>query len=109
MHFRPEFINRIDEFIIFQGLRREQIKSIVALQVGAAVAAAGPPLGAGPGLPRAPAGVDGAGAALASRALPCRAAAARDRCAARAPSCLPPSLPARRRPSAWRGGWRTRR
>ena len=32
MHFRPEFINRIDEFIVFQGLRREQIKSIVQLQ-----------------------------------------------------------------------------
>lgn len=34
MHFRPEFINRIDEFIVFQGLRKEQIKSIVQLQVG---------------------------------------------------------------------------
>jgi hypothetical protein len=34
MHFRPEFINRIDEFIVFQGLRLEQIKSIVLLQVG---------------------------------------------------------------------------
>ena len=33
MHFRPEFINRIDEFIIFQGLQRDQIKNIVALQV----------------------------------------------------------------------------
>ena len=33
MHFRPEFINRIDEFIVFQGLRREQIESIVRLQV----------------------------------------------------------------------------
>jgi len=32
MHFRPEFINRIDEFIIFQGLRKEQIKNIVRLQ-----------------------------------------------------------------------------
>ena len=31
-HFRPEFVNRIDEFIVFQGLRREQIKSIVLLQ-----------------------------------------------------------------------------
>ncbi len=35
MHFRPEFVNRIDEFIVFQGLRREQIKNIVTLQVGA--------------------------------------------------------------------------
>ena len=32
MHFRPEFINRIDEFIIFQGLQKAQLKSIVALQ-----------------------------------------------------------------------------
>ena len=32
MHFRPEFINRIDEFIIFSGLQKEQIKSIVRLQ-----------------------------------------------------------------------------
>lgn len=32
MHFRPEFINRIDEFIIFQGLRKDQIKHIVRLQ-----------------------------------------------------------------------------
>lgn len=32
MNFRPEFINRIDEFIIFQGLRKDQIKSIVRLQ-----------------------------------------------------------------------------
>jgi ATP-dependent Clp protease ATP-binding subunit ClpB len=32
LHFRPEFINRIDEFIVFQGLRRDQIKDIVRLQ-----------------------------------------------------------------------------
>jgi ATP-dependent Clp protease ATP-binding subunit ClpB len=32
VHFRPEFINRIDEFIIFQGLKKDQIKSIVELQ-----------------------------------------------------------------------------
>lgn len=31
-HFRPEFINRIDEFIVFQGLQKEQIQSIVRLQ-----------------------------------------------------------------------------
>ncbi|KAI3436059.1 hypothetical protein D9Q98_002118 [Chlorella vulgaris] len=30
--FRPEFVNRIDEFIVFQGLQRDQIKSIVLLQ-----------------------------------------------------------------------------
>ncbi len=33
MHFRPEFINRIDEFIIFSGLTLEQIKNVVRLQV----------------------------------------------------------------------------
>eukprot|EP00890_Picochlorum_soloecismus_P001167 jgi/Picsp_1/2050/NSC_05515-R1_chaperone protein clpb len=32
LHFRPEFINRIDEFIIFQGLQKDQIKNIVRLQ-----------------------------------------------------------------------------
>ncbi|XP_057863628.1 chaperone protein ClpB2, chloroplastic isoform X2 [Cryptomeria japonica] len=31
--FRPEFINRIDEYIVFQSLDREQISSIVRLQV----------------------------------------------------------------------------
>jgi ATP-dependent Clp protease ATP-binding subunit ClpB len=34
-HFRPEFLNRIDEVIIFRALTREQIKSIVGIQVGA--------------------------------------------------------------------------
>jgi ATP-dependent Clp protease ATP-binding subunit ClpB len=34
-HFRPEFLNRIDEVIIFQALSREQIKEIVELQVQA--------------------------------------------------------------------------
>lgn len=32
-HFRPEFINRIDEFIIFDPLKLEQIERIVRLQV----------------------------------------------------------------------------
>jgi ATP-dependent Clp protease ATP-binding subunit ClpB len=32
-HFRPEFINRIDEFISFDPLEQEQIKAIVRLQV----------------------------------------------------------------------------
>ena len=32
-HFRPEFINRIDEIIIFHALRREQIRAIVELQL----------------------------------------------------------------------------
>jgi ATP-dependent Clp protease ATP-binding subunit ClpB len=31
-HFRPEFVNRIDEFIVFGGLDREQIAVIVRLQ-----------------------------------------------------------------------------
>ena len=31
-HFRPEFVNRVDEFIVFQGLDSTQIRSIVALQ-----------------------------------------------------------------------------
>jgi ATP-dependent Clp protease ATP-binding subunit ClpC len=32
-HFRPEFINRIDEVIVFHSLTREQIKDIVQLQL----------------------------------------------------------------------------
>jgi ATP-dependent Clp protease ATP-binding subunit ClpC len=32
-HFRPEFLNRIDEIIIFHALNREQIRSIVDLQL----------------------------------------------------------------------------
>ena len=32
-HFQPEFINRIDEFIIFEPLAAEQIEAIVRLQV----------------------------------------------------------------------------
>ena len=31
--FRPEFINRIDEFIVFQALDKLQIAQIVRLQV----------------------------------------------------------------------------
>ncbi|MDH5678307.1 MAG: ATP-dependent chaperone ClpB [Nitrospinota bacterium] len=31
--FRPEFLNRIDEVIIFQGLTREEIKDIARLQI----------------------------------------------------------------------------
>src|SRR5437660_3760443 len=34
-HFRPEFINRIDEVIIFHSLTREQIKEIVGIQLRA--------------------------------------------------------------------------
>ena len=32
-HFRPEFINRVDDIIIFQPLTKEQIHEIVKLQV----------------------------------------------------------------------------
>ncbi len=32
-HFKPEFINRIDELIIFHGLGIEQIKAIVEIQM----------------------------------------------------------------------------
>jgi ATP-dependent Clp protease ATP-binding subunit ClpC len=32
-HFRPEFLNRIDEIIVFQALSQEQIKGIVDLQL----------------------------------------------------------------------------
>ena len=33
-HFRPEFLNRIDETIIFHALSLEQIEKIVAIQIG---------------------------------------------------------------------------
>jgi ATP-dependent Clp protease ATP-binding subunit ClpB len=32
-HFRPEFLNRIDEIIIFQPLTREQMRSIIDIQL----------------------------------------------------------------------------
>ena len=32
-HFRPEFINRVDEIIIFHALTREQMKHIIDIQV----------------------------------------------------------------------------
>ncbi len=32
-HFRPEFLNRVDEIIIFHSLSREQIKQIVEIQL----------------------------------------------------------------------------
>ncbi len=32
-HFRPEFLNRIDEIIIFHGLKRDELRSIVKIQV----------------------------------------------------------------------------
>jgi ATP-dependent Clp protease ATP-binding subunit ClpB len=33
-HFRPEFINRIDEVVVFHGLGEDQIKSIARIQLG---------------------------------------------------------------------------
>jgi ATP-dependent Clp protease ATP-binding subunit ClpB len=34
-HFRPEFLNRIDEVIIFHALTRDQIKEIITIQLAA--------------------------------------------------------------------------
>ena len=33
LHFRPEFVNRIDEVVVFHPLAREQIRAIAAMQV----------------------------------------------------------------------------
>ncbi len=33
-HFRPEFLNRIDETVIFERLKRDELNQIVALQLG---------------------------------------------------------------------------
>ena len=41
--FRPEFLNRIDEIILFHRLKREQMAAIVDIQIGAAAEAAGRP------------------------------------------------------------------
>ena len=32
-HFRPEFLNRIDDLIIFHGLKKEELKEIVSIQI----------------------------------------------------------------------------
>jgi ATP-dependent Clp protease ATP-binding subunit ClpB len=32
-HFRPEFLNRVDEIVIFQALSRSEIRHIVSLQI----------------------------------------------------------------------------
>jgi len=32
--FRPEFLNRVDEIVVFHALTREQLKSIVSIQLG---------------------------------------------------------------------------
>jgi ATP-dependent Clp protease ATP-binding subunit ClpB len=34
IHFRPEFINRIDEVVVFHPLEREQIRAIAKIQIG---------------------------------------------------------------------------
>ena len=41
--FRPEFLNRIDEIILFHRLQREQMAAIVDIQIGPAAEAAGRP------------------------------------------------------------------
>jgi ATP-dependent Clp protease ATP-binding subunit ClpB len=33
MHFRPEFLNRLDETVVFHQLGREQLRSIVDIQL----------------------------------------------------------------------------
>ena len=33
-HFRPEFLNRLDEIILFHRLKREHMGAIVDIQVG---------------------------------------------------------------------------
>jgi ATP-dependent Clp protease ATP-binding subunit ClpB len=33
-HFRPEFINRVDDIVVFHPLGREQIRAIVDIQLG---------------------------------------------------------------------------
>jgi ATP-dependent Clp protease ATP-binding subunit ClpB len=36
-HFRPEFLNRIDEIIFFHALDRQHLKQIVDIQIGSLV------------------------------------------------------------------------
>lgn len=33
-HFRPEFLNRVDDIILFHSLRRDQLRKIVDIQIG---------------------------------------------------------------------------
>ncbi|MGH7788146.1 MAG: ATP-dependent chaperone ClpB [Candidatus Binatia bacterium] len=33
-HFRPEFLNRVDEIVVFHALNREQLRKIVEIQLG---------------------------------------------------------------------------
>ena len=39
--FRPEFLNRVDEIIVFHALTEEHLKQIVDIQLGQSAAAAG--------------------------------------------------------------------
>jgi len=40
-HFRPEFLNRVDEIIIFDRLSEEELKKIVEIQLGPLIEASG--------------------------------------------------------------------
>ena len=40
-HFRPEFLNRVDEIILFGRLKRDQMSTIVDIQVKRLQKAAG--------------------------------------------------------------------
>ena len=42
-HFRPEFLNRVDEIIVFHALTEEHLKQIVEIQLGRAARAPGGP------------------------------------------------------------------
>ena len=42
-HFRPEFLNRLDEIMLFRRLQREDMATIVDIQLGAAARVAGRP------------------------------------------------------------------
>ena len=33
-HFRPEFLNRVDEIVVFHALQRSQLRQIVDIQLG---------------------------------------------------------------------------
>ena len=33
IHFRPEFLNRVDEIVIFHALQKEQLKAIIEIQL----------------------------------------------------------------------------
>ena len=98
-HFRPEFLNRVDEIVVFRRLDREQLAEIVELQAGA-------PAGA-PRRSRRGAGADRGGA------RPSRPGGLRPGlrgAAAEAPDPAPPGEPARPEDAGRRGeGRRPRR